>query len=145
MCRVGNNSQTSDIFWSFHAFVWSKDYLICHYVWTIIYTLYTHYIWVTYMMHNISCLNVRSRNGKTRFMFRQICWTYFELLFPALYVVYIMCWFNSMLICVQGSGDVKCAPCSGSGQVPKATPTGTQGGVVEKITCGLCKGTGKEK
>ena len=30
ICRVGNNSQTSDIFWPFHhAFVWSKDSLVC--------------------------------------------------------------------------------------------------------------------
>ena len=47
-----------DIFWSFNAFVWSKDYLVCHYVWTIIFTLHITFELHTYMMHN--CLNVRS-------------------------------------------------------------------------------------
>ena len=56
--RVGNNSQTSDIFWSFHAFVWSKDYLVCHYVWAITCTLHITFNWR--MMHIISCLNVTS-------------------------------------------------------------------------------------
>lgn len=45
----------------------------------------------------------------------------------------------------QGRGKTNCAPCSGSGQVDKATPTEKQSGVIEKITCGMCKGSGSER
>ena len=64
--RAGNNSQTLDIFWWFHAFVWLKDYLVCYYVWAIICTLRNTFelhvrIYIRkYMMHITSCLNVRS-------------------------------------------------------------------------------------
>ena len=39
--RAGNNSQTSDIFWPFHAFVWSKDYWS-----TTTDYMYVHNFWI---------------------------------------------------------------------------------------------------